>query len=134
MRRLMTWVVALVLVFGAVVAIPQTVSAAPAERECQSESYEYDPGKTPTGFFAKASDGCNTYQWTGSIGQGPGEGTVKFKTSHKTNTWEDNGLPSMAGGPANYCKARAAHEANMMWVYGFGADDGVEVTVAYRCD
>ena len=103
-----------------------------AEQTCTTSRGEYSPGKTVTGFEATASDGCTTRSWSGSIGQGPGSGTVTFTTTNKVNPWEGD-LPSMAGGPEAYCRARAAHEANLYWILTLHRP-GVQVTVEYACD
>lgn len=134
-RRAVTWLVVVLLLFGFPGLIGPTdhAYAAPTEQGCQTRTSGYDPGKTVEGFAARATDGCNVYEWTGSIGQGPGSGTVTFTTTNKVNPW-DGDLPSMAGGAASYCRARAAHEANLMWMYGFKTGPGVQVSVAYSCD
>ena len=123
-------------ILGAVLLPAQAAFAAPLDQGCQHREWVYDPGKTPEGFEARATDGCNTYHWTGSLAQGPGSGTVTFKTTDTENhePWKDNGLPSMAGGEASYCRARAANEATRLWIFGFKSGPGVEVTVTYRCD
>ena len=120
---------ALLLALGALVLFPTTTFAAPAEQDCRSHSYTYDPGKTVEGFEAEATDGCHRVRWTGSIGQGAGNGSVTFKVTHRVNPW-DGDLPSMAG---DYCRARAAHEANLYFVNLFAVPAGTEVTVSYRC-
>lgn len=126
----------LALVLPLLAAVPARADdgggyAVPGQR-CQTYTGTYEPGKTVTGFWGDATDGCHRYQWEGSIGQGPGEGTVTFAVTSKVNPWE-GGLPSMAGGPAAYCRARAAHEANLQWMFRFRAAEGTEVTVRYRC-
>lgn len=102
---------------------------------CETYSYEYDPGKTPTGFYATATDGCHVAKWTGSIGQGPGSGTVTFKTIGNLYPWDEGyTLPTAAGGVEAVCKQRAAQEANGYFTNYFKVPLGTEVTVKYRCD
>lgn len=100
--------------------------------ECVQHVSEYDPGKTVEGFEATATDGCNTVQWTGSIAQGPAEGTVKFKVTQNVDPWAGD-LPNEPG-VAGYCKMRAAHEANLWFLNYIKAPVGTEVTVKYQCD
>lgn len=103
---------------------------------CETYVSTYDAGKSGVGFEATATDGCNTVKWVSSIGQGPGSGSVTFKTVGNVYPWEPGGegLPSMAGGFENACKARAAEEANGFFTNKFKAPVGTEVTVRYRCD
>lgn len=121
---------------GSGMAIPSAPSQwdgyAVAEQDCQTFRSFYDGGKTPEGFKARATDGCHVYEWTSHVLQGPGKGTVKFRVTDKVNPWEGD-LPSMAGGPAAYCAAAAAHAANLQWMFRFQAPLGTEVTVDYEC-
>lgn len=110
-------------------------SPAHAADGCRSYSSEYDPGKTIAGFTADATDGCNRVHWTSSIGQGEGNGTVTFKTIGNVDPWASGySLPGPEGGPANYCRYRAAHEANGYFTNYFKVPEGTEVTVKYHCD
>jgi hypothetical protein len=104
-----------------------------AEQGCRTLTTRYDGGKTPEGSSGRATDGCNVYDWTSHVLQGPGSGTVTFTTTDKLQPWEGD-LPSMAGGPAAYCQAVAVHKTNMVWMLTFKTGPGVEVTVRYECD
>lgn len=100
---------------------------------CQTYRSTYDPGKTAEGFRARATDGCHVYEWTGSIAQGPASGTVTFTTTNKVDPWAGD-LPNPGGGVHGYNQMRAAHEANLQWIYRFQTGPGVRVTVTYEAD
>lgn len=57
-----------------------TAYAAPLDQGCRSHTWQYDPGKTPEGFKAHASDGCNVVDWTGNTTDTAASGTLTFKT------------------------------------------------------
>lgn len=122
------------LILGLLVLIfsPSTILAAPLDQGCRSESWNYEPGKTATGFEATASDGCHEYRWTSNTIDASGSGTVTFRTIGNVQPWEPGyTLPGPQGG--NQCQYRAAHEANLMFTNGFKVPAGTEVTVRYRC-
>jgi hypothetical protein len=130
MRRQLILNLALLL---AALTVPGTVSAAAVEQGCRSHTWEPEAGKTPLGFFASATDGCNTVRWNSTVGAAPGAGTLTFRTvGHVQPTEPGYSLPGPQGG--NYCQYRAAHEANLYFTNLFGMPPGTEVTVSYRCD
>ena len=102
---------------------------------CESFESLYDPGKTPEGFDATATDGCHSVHWTSNTTDtGPQSGTYTFKTVGNVPTWEWNGrLPGPEGGDANRCRHYAISDANMIFTNRFGVPVGTEVTVKYRC-
>lgn len=103
-----------------------------AQTGCETYQSDYDPGKTPEGFSASATDGCHTVRWTSNTTDVTGSGTLKFKTVGNVQPWESGyGLPGPQGG--NYCQYRAAHEANLFMTNRFHVPVGTEITVSYRC-
>lgn len=129
MRRVLT----LVLVVVALAATAGIMPTVHAEAVCRSHTWQYDPGKTPEGFKAHASDGCNVVDWTGNTTDVSGGGTLTFTTIDPAiRPWEPGySLPGPQGG--NYCQYRAAHEANLYFGNLFKVPPGTEVTVSYRC-
>lgn len=108
------------------------VSAAPMEQRCETKTWNYNPGKTPEGLSATATDGCYTYEWTSNTVDVTGKGEVKFRTVGNVQPWESGyNLPGPENG--NMCEYRVVHEANMMFTNGFNVPVGTEVTVSYRC-
>jgi hypothetical protein len=120
MRRALTIAIAALLL----TAVP----AAAEERPCGTRSWTNDEGKTPNGFTATATNGCHTYEWTSTIGQGPARGEVTFRTDSNAS-----GLADMKQVEGGYCANRAAHEANLAFAHYFGVPDGTSVTVRYEC-
>lgn len=127
----MRWFAVLVLSL-AVLMIPQTTLSTYAAEPCGTESWNYSPGKTREGFQATATDGCHTYRWTSNTTDSQASGIVTFQTTTRINPW-DGDLPN-APGAAGQCEMRAAHEANLMFIYGFKVGPGTNVTVRYACD
>lgn len=115
-------IIAAVLLALAVTTLP----ASAQERACETRTWTVDPGKTPVGFYASATDGCHTYEWQSTIGQGPAKGELVFHIGQE--------LPSAAGGAANYCAYRAAHEASLAFTHYFQVADGTEIRVQYECE
>ena len=125
-----------ILIVGGLLAV-LIAPATPAVTadECRTYAYAYDAGKTATGFYAEASDGCNTAKWTGSIGQGPGGGTTTFETNgHRGYSWQDGYNLPRYGNDQQSCLARAVEEANAYFTNYFQMPAGTEVRVSYRCD
>lgn len=124
------------LLLSVALVIAVLLPSVPADaQDCRSHTYHYPAGKTAEGFQANATDGCNAVDWTGSIGQGPGGGTLTFKTVDAYYTWQSGGaLPGPEGGDANACTSRAVQEANAYFNNLFHVPTGTEVTVTYRCD
>lgn len=105
----------------------------PLDQGCRSHTWSDPGGKTPTGFEARATDGCHVVNWTGSIGQGPGGGVTTFRVFGNVDPWMSGyGGPGPEGG--NYCQYRAVHEANLYFTNLFRVPNGTEVTVRYVCD
>lgn len=126
---------ALVALLVAVMMVPVgPVSAAPVmQRDCGVYRFGYDPGKTPVGFFATATDGCHTYEWEGNIAQGPSEvKTTRLQTIGNISPgFPGYTLPGPENG--NYCLYRAAHEANGFLTNHAGVPPGTVFTVSARC-
>lgn len=130
---ILAWAVVIGVVLGTLTAGGSAL--AQGREDCTVYLYRYESGKTVEGFHARATDGCRVADWTGSIGQGPGQGRVTFRTTgNNLYLWQGSGLPSPAGGDQNACTSRAVQEANAYFTNLFQAPAGTEVTVAYRCD
>lgn len=129
--RLLAFVRTVALLIALVLPL---IAAVPADAQgCQHHTSAYDPGKTPEGFRAQASDGCNLVEWTSNTTDVNGSGTYTFKTINPaTQPWEPGyTLPGPQGG--NYCQYRAVNEANLYFGNLFKVKPGTEVTVRYSC-
>jgi hypothetical protein len=100
-------------------------------QNCRTRTWTNEAGKTPNGSHAVATDGCNRYEFTSTIGVGPASGEVTFKTSSASMGLEAD--KPLADVP-NHCAFAAVAQANMAFVNYFGVPDGTEVRVKYACE
>ena len=119
----------LAMTFAAVLVAPMATSA--DAQACQSRTWTNEAGKTPNGSHAVATDGCNSYEFTTSIGVGPSNGAVTFKTSSASMGLEaDKPLAAVK----DHCAFAAVAQANLAFVNYFRVPDGTEVRVTYSCE
>ena len=96
---------------------------------CQTRTWTNEEGKTPNGTHAVATDGCNVYEFTTTIGAGPASGTTTFMAADLAQ-----GLEYAAYSTANQCEYAAVAQANMAFINYFKVPSGTMVRVTYNCD
>ena len=113
-------------------SLPSQPSASDIDAQnCRTRTWTNEAGKTANGSHAVATDGCNVYDFTTTIGVGPASGDVTFKTSAASMGLEAD--KPLAAVP-NHCAFAAVAQANMAFVNYFGVPDGTEVRVKYACE
>jgi hypothetical protein len=88
-----------------------------------------EAGKTPNGTHAVATDGCNSYEFTTTIGAGPASGETTFEVAAAAG-----GREAEAYSAANQCEFAAIAQANLAFANYFKVPDGTKIRVKYDCD
>lgn len=98
-------------------------------QNCRTRTWVNDEGKTPNGMHAVATDGCNVYEFTTTIGAGPASGEFTFMAADLAIGYE-----MYAYSTTNQCEYAAVSQANMAFINYFKVPSGTMVRVTYHCE